>query len=94
MTRRARLLVTALVLSAAAASMASAETPAVTVDVDATAAGAPLEPVWAFYGYDEVNYTTSPEGEALLRALTAAHAAPVHVRTHFLFNTGDGTPAL
>jgi xylan 1,4-beta-xylosidase len=76
-------------------SIASAQGPAaVTIDVDAAAAGAPLEPVWAFYGYDEVNYTTSPEGEALLRTLTAAHAAPVHVRTHFLFNTGDGAPAL
>ncbi len=75
--------------------MASAPAPAaVTIDVDATAAGAPLEPVWAFYGYDEANYTTTAEGEALLRTLAAAHTAPVHVRKHFLFNTGDGTPAL
>jgi xylan 1,4-beta-xylosidase len=75
--------------------MANAQTPgAVTIDVDATAAGTPLSPVWAFYGYDEANYTITAEGEALLRTLTAAHAAPVHVRTHFLFNTGDGTPAL
>jgi len=75
--------------------MAGAETPAaVTIDVDATTAGAPLEPVWAFYGYDEANYTNTPEGRELLRTLSAAHKAPVHIRTHFLFNTGDGTPAL
>jgi len=66
----------------------------VTLEVDATAPGGPLERVWAYYGYDEVNYTTTPEGEELLRTLAAAHTAPVHVRTHFLFNTGDGTPAL
>jgi xylan 1,4-beta-xylosidase len=66
----------------------------VSIAVDATAPGTPLEPVWRFYGYDEVNYTTTAEGEALLRTLAAAHAAPVHVRTHFLFNSGDGTPAL
>jgi xylan 1,4-beta-xylosidase len=66
----------------------------VTIDVDATAAGAPLEPVWAFYGYDEANYTTTPEGEELLRALAAAHATQVRIRTHFLFDTGDGTAAL
>jgi xylan 1,4-beta-xylosidase len=66
----------------------------VTISVDATAAGAPLERVWAFHGYDEINYTTTPEGSALLGALAAAHTAPVHVRSHFLFNTGDGTPAL
>ena len=75
--------------------MAHAQTAAaVTIQVDAAGAGTPLEPVWAFYGYDEVNYTTSADGEALLRTLVAAHRTPVHVRTHFLFNTGDGSPAL
>ena len=94
-TPTARLLAPALIMSAGICSIASAQTPAqVTIDVDATAAGAPLEPVWAFYGYDEANYTTSPEGEALLRTLTAAHPGPVHIRTHFLFNSGDGMPAL
>lgn len=66
----------------------------VNVSVDAAAAGSPLERVWAFHGYDEINYTTSPEGEALLATLAAAHTAPVHVRSHFLFNTGDGAPAM
>jgi len=75
--------------------MAHAQTPAaVTIQVDAAGAGTVLEPVWAFYGYDEVNYTTTAQGEALLRTLVAAHRTPVHVRTHFLFNTGDGSPAL
>ena len=66
----------------------------VTVSVDATAAGTPLARVWAFHGYDEINYTTTPEGEALLGTIAAAHTAPVHVRSHFLLNTGDGTPGL
>ena len=66
----------------------------VTIDVDATAAGTALEPVWAYHGYDEANYTTTPEGEDLLRTLAAAHTVPPHIRTHFLFNTGDGAPAL
>jgi xylan 1,4-beta-xylosidase len=66
----------------------------VTVAVDATAPGAPLERVWPFHGYDEINYATVPEGAALLGAIAAAHAAPAHVRNHFLFNTGDGTPAM
>jgi xylan 1,4-beta-xylosidase len=76
-------------------SCARAQGPAtVTVSVDATAAGTPLERVWPFHGYDEINYTTTPEGEELLGAIAAAHTAPVHVRTHFLLNTGDGTPAM
>jgi xylan 1,4-beta-xylosidase len=76
-------------------SPARAQTPAtVNVSVDATAAGTPLERVWPFHGYDEINYTTTPEGEALLGTIAAAHSASVHVRNHFLLNTGDGTPAM
>jgi xylan 1,4-beta-xylosidase len=77
----------------ALSSPAQAQAPA-TVSVDATSAGALLERVWPFYGYDEINYTSLPEGKALLETLVAAHSAPVHVRSHFLLNTGDGTPAL
>jgi xylan 1,4-beta-xylosidase len=66
----------------------------VNVSVDATAPGTPLERVWSFHGYDEINYTNSPEGKALLATLAATHTAPVHVRNHFLLNTGDGTPAM
>ncbi len=77
----------------ALSSPALAQAP-VTVSVDATSPGAPIERVWAFHGYDEINYTTLPEGEALLGAIAALHSAPVHVRTHFLLNTGDGTPAM
>ena len=79
----------------AQAAPARAQAPAsVSVSVDATASGTPLERVWAFHGYDEINYTTSPEGQALLATLAAAHTAPVHVRNHFLLNNGDGTPSL
>jgi hypothetical protein len=38
------------------ASPAQAQVPAtVNVAVDATAAGSPLERVWPFHGYDEIN---------------------------------------
>jgi xylan 1,4-beta-xylosidase len=79
----------------APACPARAQTPElVNISVDATAPGGPLERVWPFHGYDEINYTTLPEGQALLATLAAAHTAPVHVRSHFLLNTGDGTPAM
>jgi xylan 1,4-beta-xylosidase len=80
-------------LAVSVVSSAQAET-SVTIDVDATSPLGPLEPVWAYFGYDEANYTTTPEGRDLLRTLSTVHAAPVHVRTHFLFNTGDGAPAM
>ena len=92
----ARVACSALVTGLLALSCPSrAQTPTtVTVAVDGAAGGTPLERVWPFYGYDEINYTTAPEGIALLGTLAAAHTAPVHVRSHFLLNTGDGTPAL
>ncbi|HVZ88422.1 MAG TPA: beta-xylosidase [Polyangia bacterium] len=71
-----------------------AQAQAVAVSVDATAPGTPLERVWAFHGYDEINYTTSPEGQTLLGEIAAAHTVPPHIRSHFLFNTGDGVPSL
>ncbi len=93
--RTAARIVPPLIVSLGVRSIASAQPSApVTIDVDATAAGIPLEPVWAYYGYDEANYTTMPEGEELLRTLAAAHTTPPYIRTHFLFNTGDGVPAL
>ena len=93
-TRSAPHLVAAVVASLVVRSAAGAPANApVTIDVDATATGTPLERIWAFHGYDEANYTTTAEGRDLLRTLATAHTAPVYVRTHFLFNTGDGTPA-
>jgi len=74
---------------------AHAQAPAaVDIAVDGTAAGTPLERVWPFHGYDEVNDSTTPEGQALLKTLAAIHTAPVRIRTHFLLNTGNGTPSL
>jgi xylan 1,4-beta-xylosidase len=80
-------------LALSSPARAQAPTP-VNVSVDATAAGTLLERVWPFHGYDEINYTTLPEGKALLGSIATAHTAPVHVRNHFLLNTGDGTPAM
>jgi xylan 1,4-beta-xylosidase len=82
-----------IALTSCGGGQAPAPAPA-NISVDATAAGAPLAPVWAFHGYDEINYTTTPEGRALLGTIAGAHTAPVHVRNHFLLNTGDGTPGL
>src|SRR5690606_8748219 len=75
-------------------SIAVAARAEVTIDVAANRPGPNLRAVWAYYGYDEANFTSTDEGKELLRTLAAFHASPVHIRTHFLFNSGDGTPAL
>ena len=74
----------------ALASLARAQTPAtVNVSVDATAAGTPLERVWPFHGYDEINYTTTPEGEALL----GDHRRRAHAHRCTCAVTSFSTPA-
>ncbi|MGA2450489.1 MAG: MYXO-CTERM sorting domain-containing protein [Polyangiaceae bacterium] len=86
--------VSAVILVDSCAPAALAQTPAiVNISVDGTAAGSPLEPIWAFHGYDEVNYTTTTEGQALLQTLGAIPSSPPHIRNHFLLNTGDGVPS-
>ena len=54
----------------------------------------PMAPSWAFFGYDEPNYTYMKDGRKLLSELAALAPGPVYVRTHNLLTTGDGTPAL
>lgn len=67
----------------------------VTIRVHAGAPTSPMKPVWAFFGYDEPNYTYMKDGRALLAELAAiARPLPVHVRTHNLLTSGDGVAAL
>src|SRR5438874_11492385 len=55
---------------------------------------APMNPVWAWFGYDEPNYTYMTDGKKLLSELAALSPVPVYIRTHNLLTSGDGTPAL
>ena len=78
-------------LGAAAASPAQ---EAVTIKVEVSKPAGRFEPVWAWVGHDEPNYTYSEEGRSLLNKLAELGSSPVHDRTHNLLTSGDGTPAL
>jgi xylan 1,4-beta-xylosidase len=54
----------------------------------------PMTPVWAWFGYDEPNYTYMKDGKKLLTEIAELSPVPVYVRAHNLLTTGDGTPAL
>jgi xylan 1,4-beta-xylosidase len=71
-----------------------AQTPAVSIHVDASKRLGPMTSMWAFFGHDEPNYTYMKDGRKLLSELAALSPAPVFVRTHNLLTTGDGSPAL
>ena len=90
LARRTQLLIIPLLL---AATLSPAQ-QVVTITVKASRTTGPFEPVWAWVGHDEPNYTYSEEGRDLLTKLSELSSYPVHDRTHNLLTTGDGTPAL
>lgn len=53
-----------------------------------------MTPLWAWFGYDEPNYTYMKDGKKLLTEIAALSSVPVYVRTHSLLSSGDGIPAL
>lgn len=67
---------------------------AVTLKVNCAKRLGPFAPVWAFFGYDEPNYTYTEHGKQLIEELGSASYVPVFIRTHNLLTTGDGKPAL
>jgi xylan 1,4-beta-xylosidase len=75
-------------------SLETAAQQTVEIRVHADRPAGSFEPVWAYVGHDEPNYTYSPEGRALLSQLAALSRHPIHDRVHNLLTTGDGTPAL
>lgn len=54
----------------------------------------PMYPAWAWFGYDEPNYTYMKDGRKLLTEISKLSAGPVYVRCHSLLVTGDGEAAL
>jgi len=77
------------------ASAQTAPAPApVAIAVDLVKPLGPMPPVWAYFGYDEPNYTYMKDGQQLLTELAALSPTPVYVRAHNLLTTGDGTAAL
>jgi len=65
----------------------------VAITVDAAADRGDLEPVYRFFGADEPNYATLPDGEKLLGEIGRLGGAQPFFRAHNLMTTGDGTAA-
>jgi xylan 1,4-beta-xylosidase len=81
------------VLVAIASSASGADIP-VSITVDAGATGAAFKAIYRFFGADEPNYATMPDGEKLIGDIGNLTPAGAFFRTHNLLCTGDGTPAL
>ncbi|MCK7554910.1 hypothetical protein MKQ70_07785 [Chitinophaga sedimenti] len=72
----------------------AASAQSVAVEADLNNVKGPLKHIWAWFGYDEPNYTYMKDGKKLLSELAALSPVPVYVRAHNLMNTGDGEAAL
>ncbi len=65
-----------------------------TIKIDVAKTKGQMKPIWAFFGYDEPNYTYMKDGRKLLTELSELSPVPVYVRTHNLLTSGNGKPHL
>jgi xylan 1,4-beta-xylosidase len=89
---RYTLVLFALLLISPAFAQVNLQKATITVDFNQPVGN--MNPVWAWFGYDEPNYTYMKDGKKLLSEIAALSPVPVFVRAHNLMTTGDGTPAL
>ncbi|WP_373285518.1 GH39 family glycosyl hydrolase [Hymenobacter cavernae] len=87
------LLLMLLVCEAGRAQKAPTPEP-VRIDVNLQQELGPMKPIWAWFGYDEPNYTYMKDGRKLLTELSQLSPVPVYVRAHNLLTSGDGTAAM
>jgi xylan 1,4-beta-xylosidase len=71
-------------------SAPAAHVTAATVRVDAGAARGPLRRIWTSFGFDEINWTSTPTGKRHLRTIGDFAEQPYYVRSHYVFNSGIG----
>ncbi len=90
MTRR--LISLAILVLSFAAFLPAQET--VSIRVHAEESLGPFPTSWAYFGYDEPNYTDRASGKQLLSKLRSLAPVPVYIRMHNLLTSGDGKPAL
>jgi xylan 1,4-beta-xylosidase len=84
----------ALALTALLACGSARAQEPVTITVDLSHKLGPYKPVYAWFGYDEANFTTMRDGKKLLRELRDLSPVPVHIRAHHLLTSGDGVAEL
>jgi xylan 1,4-beta-xylosidase len=66
----------------------------VSIQVDLNRPVGTYKPIYSWFGFDEANYATMPDGKRLLRELHDLSPVPVYIRSHHLFTSGDGVPGL
>jgi xylan 1,4-beta-xylosidase len=87
--------VCAAVLAGVAQAPESGPPPgAVTIGVNLAKPIGAYKPIYAWFGYDESNYTTMKYGKQLLGELHDLSPVPVTIRAHHLLTSGNGVAEL
>lgn len=63
------------------------------IDITLNESVGEMYPLWAFWGYDEPNYTYMANGRKLLTEISELSPVPVYVRAHSMLNTDEGPRA-
>jgi xylan 1,4-beta-xylosidase len=82
-----------LTVTTVAVAGAAAQSP-IAIHIDLQRPIGEFRPITNWFGYDESNYTTTPNGRALLHELHDAYPVPVYIRAHHLLTSGNGIPEL
>lgn len=61
----------------------------VNINVDTNLITGELNHIWRYIGYDECNFTDTPEGRDLIEKFGMLDDAPYYMRTHFMLCTGN-----
>ncbi len=83
-----------LLVGPVCAQQQQTNTAPVRLQVDLAKEKGEMTPFWAWFGYDEPNYTYMKDGKKLLSEIAALSPVPVYVRAHNMLTSGDGTAAL
>ncbi len=87
----------AMILISAAATYCCAQIPAsntVSIQIDLAKPQGTYKPIYAWFGYDESNFTTMKYGKQLLAELHDLSPVPVYIRAHHLLTSGNGVAEL
>ena len=64
------------------------------ITVDFKAEQGNMRAIYAWFGYDEPNYTYTKNGKKLLSEIAGLSPVPAYIRTHNLLTSGDGKAEL
>lgn len=87
------LLVPCVIIAVIGNITAQSDQNPVRINVDFANAKGSMKPVWAWWGYDEPNYTYMKDGKNLLSEISELSPVPVYVRAHSLLVTDEGPRA-